>query len=91
MKLGDYVPPMRRVWPPEAYRAIIVHQYEDEVRVVFAPEFSRINLELIAAADPDLLRVGDGVITLAGVVDYRVIGWEAPGLVVQLEEDRRGG
>ena len=72
--------------------APVVMTHDDgRVEIVQAPPIARIALELLCAADPVVLRVTGRLITLAGQVVYRVIGWDDHGqaLIAELAEDRR--
>lgn len=71
--------------------AVEVHRHEDgRVEILQAPPKTRITLEFIAAADPVVVRVTGNLITLAGQVVYRVVGWDQHALLAELAEDRRG-
>lgn len=89
MRWGDPMPAPRRVWPPENIGDIMLQDVDGEVRVIEAPEFAMIDLEMLQASDPEVLVICRGVITIAAAVEYRVVRWQSPGLVVRLVEDRR--
>lgn len=72
--------------------AVVLQTTPDGVKILEAPDVAVISLELIPQADPALLQVKDGdVITLCGVVDYHVVGWDPSqrGLLLELVDDRR--
>lgn len=89
MRWGDQVQPARRVWPPENIGEIMLQNTDAGTRVMEAPEYAMIDLAMLQASDPEFLSIDRGVITLAGVVDYIVVRWQTPGLVVRLLQDRR--
>lgn len=68
-----------------------VRHEDGRMQVLSAPPTTRISLELIAEADPVLLKIRGNVITFAGQVVYRVTAWDTLGkaLIAELAEDRR--
>lgn len=83
--------PSRRVWPPETYEHITVQREGDVVTVLAAPLISLISLQLIPQVARAQFEVNGDLITLAGAVDYQVIGWDrnAAALIVRRVADRR--
>lgn len=61
------------------------------VRVLSAPLISLISLELLTVAERAQFEVKGDLITIAKVVDYRVVGWDvnAGALIVNRTADRR--
>jgi len=68
-----------------------VQNEDGRVQVLSAPPLTRISLELIAEADPAVLKIRGDLITVAGQVVYRITGWDDLGkaLLAKLVEDRR--
>lgn len=63
------------------------------VEILEAPPITRISLELLAAADPVVLKASGKKITFGGQVVYEITRWEpfSCALVARLVEDRRPG
>jgi len=61
------------------------------IEVVKAPREALITLDVLRAADPRCLHVAGDLITIAGQVVYRVVGWQPtpPALLCWLAEDNR--
>lgn len=64
---------------------------DGRVEVKQAPPRTRISLEMLLAADPAVFKVTGNLVTLAGQVVYRVVGWDdhSKALLAELVEDRR--
>jgi hypothetical protein len=72
--------------------APVVQRHADgRVEIVQAPPRARFTLGFLAGADPHLVRADGNTITLAGQVEYRVVGWDFVGsaLLAELSYDRR--
>lgn len=71
----------------------LARRHDDgRVEIVDAPPTTRVSLDFLTTADPVVVRVSGNLISLAGQVTYRVVGWDAysSALLVELAEDRRG-
>lgn len=67
-----------------------VTRHDDgRVEIIQAPPRARISLELLASADPFVVRVSGRRIALGGQVIYEVVGWDA--LSHALIADKREG
>lgn len=69
-----------------------VRRHEDgRVEILSAPPRIRVSLEFLAAADPVVVKVAGDRITLAGQVEYQVVGWDSTFhcLLADVREDRR--
>jgi hypothetical protein len=69
----------------------IVLRTQPAVVVIEAPREALISLELLASADPELVRVCGDLVEIADQVVYRVTGWctQPRALLCWLAEDRR--